>query len=93
MIHSKQRILIYVAMALALLFTPFLLDISPDGKAQAMGILGGSGGNNNSSDGGVAVVSPGDQPPVHHTPEPATMLLVGGGAIGLVALRKKFRKK
>ena len=86
MIYSKLKILIYVAIGLTLLFTPFLLDISPDGKAHAMGFLGGSGGGDNASVTGSA-------PAVHHTPEPTTLLLFGGGAIGLAALRKKFKKK
>jgi hypothetical protein len=93
MICSKLKILIYVAIGLMLLFTPFLLDVSPDGKAHAMGILSGSGGGGGSSDSQIVVADPESAPPVHHTPEPATLLLVGGGAIGLAALRKKFMKK
>ena len=98
--YSKLKILIYSTIGLTLLFAPVLLEISQDGKAYAMGWLGGSGGNDGSSGSRVAISTPepkeeadASQPPVHHTPEPATLLLVGGGALGLAALRKKFKKK
>ena len=89
--YSNLKKLIYVAIGLTLLFTPFLLDISPDGKAHAMGLLGSSGGNNNSSGTGANLSEP--APPVSNAPEPATLLLFGAGAVGLAAYRKKFRKK
>ena len=97
MTHSNLKILLYRAIGLMLLFNPFLLDISPDQNAHAMGFLGKSAGGNKSSGSRVAISDPesepGGQPPVHPTPEPATMLLVGGGIIGLAALKKKFMKK
>ena len=108
MISSKLKILIYSAMVAMLLFTPFLLDIWPDGKASAMGWLGSSAGKSGFSGSRFAKSEPKSQPqpqiidngegnsgPVSPTPvpEPATMLLVGGGALGLAALRKKFKKK
>jgi hypothetical protein len=37
-------------------------------------------------------VNPYGDPPAAHAPEPATMLLLGSGLIGLVGLRKKFKK-
>ena len=79
-------------MCLAIFFAPFLLEISQDGKAHAMGFLGGSGGNNHSdgSDGSGVITS---KPKVNPTPEPGTLLLFGAGAAGLAVLRKKFKKR
>ena len=97
MLYSRLKLLFCLMIGLALLFSPFVLELSSDGKANAMGFLGSSGGSSKSSGSQVAVADPeskpGDQPPVYPNPEPATLLLVGGGALGLVALRKKFKKK
>jgi hypothetical protein len=94
MICSKMKIMIFLTMVVMLLFTPFLLDISPGGKAQAMGWLGGSSGG---SDPETKPLGPGEKGPESNSPapvpEPATMLLFGAGAVGLAAFRKKFRKK
>jgi hypothetical protein len=88
---SRSRFLFCLAICFAVLLTPFLLGISLDGKAHAMGFLGDSGGNDNNSSTGTNLAEP--APPVSHAPEPTTMLLFGAGAVGLAVVRKKFRKK
>ena len=102
MINRKLKILCFIAISLMFLCTPFLLDISPDGKAYAMGFLGSSGGGGRSSGSRVAVSSPESnqdkkldpgETPIASVPEPATLLLFGAGAVGMAAFRKKFRKK
>ena len=56
--HKKLKILCYVAISLMLLFSPFLLDTSPDGKANAMGFLGSSGGGDGSSNSPISFSTP-----------------------------------
>jgi hypothetical protein len=96
MTYSKLKILFYLTISLMLLFAPFLLDISPDGKAYAFS----SRSHNKSSNTGDKDTfgytpvndGPTDNTPVR-VPEPTTWLLIGGGLIGIAALRRKFKKK
>ena len=96
MTHSKLKILFCLTVCLTVLFAPFLLEIFPGGETYAMGSWFSQDRSNSGSAGQVKVSSstgPESSPPVHPTPEPATLLLFGAGAVGLAAFRKKFRKK
>ena len=94
---SRLRFLFCLTMCLAVLFAPFLVGVSLDGKAYAMGSLGKKPGNDGSLSNPGAISNPAptvqNPPPVNHAPEPATLLLFGAGAVGLAAFRKKFKKK
>ena len=85
---SKVKVLFCVAAVLTLLFAPLALQIAQDGNAYAMG-FGGGGGSDSSPGGSIS----GSGPSVYPNPEPATMLLFGAGAAGLVAYKKYKNKK
>ena len=103
MLYSKLKLLFFITMSLMLLFAPFLLDISPDGKTYAMGSSGSKPKGHHFSSGQFAYSNPDSNSDTNQTldpgqapapvPEPATLLLFGAGAVGMAAFRKKFRKK
>ena len=90
MILSKFKTLFCIAVGFTLLFAPLALEISPDGNAYA-GIFSGGGGGGNGGNGGTNISDSGA--PTAATPEPATLLLFGAGAVGLVAYRKYKKNK
>lgn len=95
MAKLKLKILLCSALCLTVVFAPIALDFFPSGTSYA-GSWWWEKPPRPDTPGPTPFFrinpdpKPGEQPaPV---PEPATLLLFGCGAIGLVALRKKFKK-
>ena len=98
MTYSKLKILFCLTVCLTVLFAPFFLEISQDGKTYAFSSRshnkGSNAGDKASAPGYILVKEPtNNNPAPSPVPEPATLLLVGAGAVGLAAFRKKFKKK
>ena len=85
MARFRVRLLLCAVLFFTLLFAPLVCDFYPGGTAYA-----GSWWWRKPP---PPDIPPGndDRPPAP-VPEPATWLLVGAGAAGLIALRKKFKK-
>ena len=99
--YLKLKFFFCVAVCLTMLLAPFALDITPDGKAQAFSSRSGnkphfqvapkpqSSWSNYKP---PTAEGQGGSQTTHQVPEPATMLLVGGGLAGLAIFRRKFKK-
>ena len=98
MLYSKLRIIFCLTVCLTILFAPFLLEISQDGKTYAFSSRSHNK-DSNTKDKHMFGHTPvndeptNDNPAPSPVPEPATFLLIGAGAAGIAAFRKKFKKK
>jgi hypothetical protein len=94
MLYSKLKILFCLTVCLTILFAPFLLEISQDGKTYAFSSRGHNKSSNTGDKATFGYTPVNDEPTAPApVPEPATWLLVGAGAAGVAVLKKKFKKK
>jgi hypothetical protein len=97
MSHSKLKIFFCLTACLLFLFAPFLLEIAPDGNSYAFSSRSGNKGIriSDASNPGTFGYNedPADSTDTVKVPEPATWLLLGAGAAGLAAFKRKLKKK
>ena len=93
----KLKLFLCLTVCLMLLFAPFLLDISQNGKVYAFSSRSHNRSSNIGESSTFGYTLPATEEPTNDSPvrvpEPATWLLVGAGAAGMAAFRKKFSKK
>ena len=103
--YSKLKFFFCIAVCLAILLAPFALEITSGGKALAFSSRSGNKDNfavthtpvnkkHQTSWSDYKPLTTEDQneaQTTHPVPEPATMLLVGGGLVSLAIFRRKFK--
>ena len=104
--YSKLKCFLGVAVCFAILLAPFALEITPDGKALAFTSRSGNNGHSQpthkrirqklrtswSEYKSLETEGQGGAQTTHQVPEPATLLLLGGGLVSLTIFRRKFKK-